>query len=561
MIIQKTIWTALLVSASCLSLWASTPEATDSELALSSVVCIIKPVTERESLSADQLKDIATTGSRILSLTNNSLQPVNAALTIDLARSEAHAFLIEIVRIHAPMPIDSQETNVQPLSINVPTVSADGIRFYQVLDVQYKGPKEHPAFSVPAGGEGYIPDICVPVSDGQRLTAQTHSPNRILVLADVLATAPAGDYRLTIPDETARPPVIDLRIVRHSAKVPVRLDVVTGVTWNWGIEKYLGRKLDADERLRFIDFFLDYRLTPASFFSQGVQFSDEELKRIVQRGGNLFQVYHVGGGGARLLNDKQMERARVELTAIRERMQAAGALNDCYALIGDEPKPDAFPTIRQNAEFLQSVFPEIKIWLGTRPHSELTDIVNVWDPIIAHSTDYYALHSYTPESHTLAKASDKKPQVWWFYSVEPYAPYPNCRIENSLTGSRSIGWLSFINGLDGFEYFWATDWEMNAPLATIAYPEKAERWDVGLSGAGQLCYPMETGGQCVPIPSLRLVCLREAMEDWAIFRLAGSDAVRSIIEPADDSTIPSGVLSTDVFEAMRMKALTVLDAR
>ena len=102
---------------------------------------------------------------------------------------------------------------------------------------------------------------------------------------------------------------------------------------------------------------------------------------------------------------------------------------------------------------------------------------------------------------------------------------------------------------------------MNAPLATIAYTEKAERWDVGLSGAGQLCYPMETGGQCRPIPSLRLVCLREAMEDWAIFRLAGIDAVRSILEPANPADIPTNVLSAEALEDVKRKTLQRLDAQ
>ena len=86
--------------------------------------------------------------------------------------------------------------------------------------------------------------------------------------------------------------------------------------------------------------------------------------------------------------------------------------------------------------------------------------------------------------------------------------------------ARAIGWMSFARNVGGFEYFWATDWAASADLRDVPWPEKADRWRLGLSGAGQLCYPGDDG---LPIPSLRLINLRDAMEDWAAFRLAGGD--------------------------------------
>ena len=392
-------------------------------------------------------------------------------------------------------------------------------RVYQVLDVHHTGPAEHPRFKVPTRNVGWVPDVCLPT---HRAVAQAHRPDEVTFLLDVYAGrwAVAGDWRYRVcfrhANADAAAAVLDLTVHVRPFALPVPLPFKTAVTWNWGIQKYLGRALTPAERLAYLDFFLRHRFTPASFWSVGPDMSAVEIEHVVANGGNVFQVY--GRGGKRPLTDKQKADLAPKLRQWRATMTQARALDCCYALIADEPADDEIPVIRANAEWLKGVFPELRIWVATRPRKELMDVVDCWDVVTAASTPLYQPHCFTPEGLAMARQAPRRPEYWWFYSVEPYAPHPNARIDNALVDSRAIGWMSFAAGVDGFEYFWATDWSANADLRDLPWPAKAGRWRLGLSGAGQLCYPGDDG---LPIPSLRLINLRDGMEDWAAFARAG----------------------------------------
>ena len=492
-----------------------------------------------------------------------SLPPAAAQYRLMLARNEAEAFQVHVVLPAGPEPAPASPTPVAEtpgpaassapatapaaaalvrLAIHTqsppPAPASRGVTLtsYQVLPVRYDGPPEHPVFKLPRGKTGWVPDVCWPTQVGYEApvperAARALGPRRVVTfLVDVraAAAAPAGPrrYRLEFQRlDRGRPagPLqsLDLTVDVMPFALPARLPFRTAVTWNWQIEKYLGRELTPQDRLAYLDFFLDHRLTPASFFSKGVGFSPDELRRVVERGGNVFQIYCGGQNGKRLIDDRQKQSLEPQLRAWREQMKSAGALGDCYALIADEPPPDAADAIRANAAWLKSVFPELKMWVASRPRAELMDVVDLWDVVTAHSTDFYRDHSHTGQALRAAHAAGR--EYWWFWSVEPYGPHPNCRLDDALGDTRAIGWLSWLEGVDGFEYFWATDWSANADLRELPWPGKATRWRSGLAGAGILAYPDAAGR---PMPSLRLVNLRDAMEDWAAAALLGEPARR-----------------------------------
>lgn len=415
-------------------------------------------------------------------------------------------------------------------------------RVYQVLDVHHTGPAKHPRFQVPTRNLGWVPDVCLPT---HQAVAQAHRPEEVTFLLDVYAGrwTTAGDwrYRVSFRHAHADAPaaVLDLTVHVRPFALPVPLPFKTAVTWNWGIEKYLGRKLTEKDRLAYLGFFLRHRFTPAAFWSIGPDLSPAEIAYVLKGGGNVFQLY--GRGGKRLLTDQQKAALAPKLRQWRATMTQAGALDCCYALVADEPAEDKIPIIRANARWLKSVFPELRIWVATRPRKELLDVVDCWDVVTAASTDFYRPHCYVAEDVQMVQKAPGRPEYWWFFSVEPYAPHANARIDDVLVDSRAIGAMSFAAGVDGFEYFWATDWRACADLRDVPWPAKASRWKLGLSGAGQLCYPGDDGR---PIPSLRLINLRDGMEDWAALALAGGD-LRSLV--------PAGVRDPEQLAALRAK--------
>jgi len=454
--------------------------------------------------------------------------PARGSYTLTLAGNESEAFQVRVMSTApCPEPLTVAVTveEMSPPASSGPVSPARGttVKAYQVLAVHHTGPADHSTFHVPKRNVGWIPDVCLPTTTA---VAQPHEPDAVTFLFDVHAPPidPSGGpatrtFHLSFrrPNAPAEPAaLLCLTVLVHPYNLPTRLPFKTAVTWNWHIDKYLGRPLSDPERLAYLDFFCRHRFTPASFWSVGPDMSEAEVRRVHDAGGNVFQLF--GRGGRRALTDKQKQDLAPKLAGWRQMMKRVGALNDCYALVADEPDEKHIPNIRDTAAWLKGVFPELRIWVATAPRKDLLDVVDCWDVVTAASTKLYTPHCYSPAGLAMARAAANRPEYWWFFSVEPYAPHANARLDDALVDSRAIGWMSHAAGVDGFEYFWATDWAANADLRDVPWPAKAARWKTGLSGAGQLCYPNNAG---LPIPSLRLINLRDAMEDWAAFHLAG----------------------------------------
>ena len=86
---------------------------------------------------------------------------------------------------------------------------------------------------------------------------------------------------------------------------------------------------------------------------------------------------------------------------------------------------------------------------------------------------------------------------------------------------------------------------------TVCRSKRAEQWKTGLSGGGTLCYPDE---QKRPMPSLRLVNLRDGLEDWALIEMLNPRTsikecpfIQMVSKILSDFTIDPGI----VLEARR----------
>jgi hypothetical protein len=88
-----------------------------------------------------------------------------------------------------------------------------------------------------------------------------------------------------------------------------------------------------------------------------------------------------------------------------------------------------------------------------------------------------------------------------------------------------------------------TDWSNNKAARDMPWPQRAAAWKTGLSGAGTLCYPDE---KMLPMPSLRLVNLRDGLEDWALIELlAGRDDTPSKRQSLSPVTTDLASFTTD----------------
>ncbi|MBW3637583.1 MAG: DUF4091 domain-containing protein, partial [Armatimonadetes bacterium] len=109
----------------------------------------------------------------------------------------------------------------------------------------------------------------------------------------------------------------------------------------------------------------------------------------------------------------------------------------------------------------------------------------------------------------------KKGRETWFYTmVEPKFPHPTWLLDDDGASMRAFGPLMARNGLGGFVYSMAHGWGPK-PLENL-------QSFAGTNGDGTLLYPAEIVGGVGPMPSIRLMLLRDAMEDVELKRTVGT---------------------------------------
>ena len=112
--------------------------------------------------------------------------------------------------------------------------------------------------------------------------------------------------------------------------------------------------------------------------------------------------------------------------------------------------------------------------------------------------------------------------LWWYGCTNPQAPYPTYHIGDlNLLSSRAVSWLQMKYNIGGNLYWgaagYATEDEktFEYPIDVYEYPYlKSNGRFVG--GDGYLTYPGAKYGIYGPIPSMRLMSVRDGLEDYEL---------------------------------------------
>lgn len=112
--------------------------------------------------------------------------------------------------------------------------------------------------------------------------------------------------------------------------------------------------------------------------------------------------------------------------------------------------------------------------------------------------------------------------LWWYGCTNPQAPYPTYHIGDlNLLSSRTVSWLQMKYNIGGNLYWgaagYATEDEktFEYPIDVYKYPYlKSNGRFVG--GDGYLTYPGARYGISDPIPSMRLMSIRDGLEDYEL---------------------------------------------
>ncbi len=369
------------------------------------------------------------------------IPPKANSYNLEMVRNEREGFQFAVLPPTGKSGRWYQEAANVMIGVSADAPDAPEVALFEVLPVEHIAPPTTGQFVIPPRRLGQVPDVLMPLRHHLRLRSPGKTPVTCYVEFHTTAKTRPGTYRYTA--WVGGKIHSDLRILVTVAEptLPDRLPFRTSTTWNWSLDDYFGRPLKPEEKRVFWTFFLDQRLSPTAFFAKTPDPSptDAQQADLKARGLSVMNLTFVGGKKPRPLTDAAKAKLAPQLRQWRDELQAAGLLDIAVILLADEPEADAAPVCRENARWFKQQFPEVKIWVATRP-APAWDFADIFDPVTAHSTDFYKPHSHTAEAFEWLRKTHPRTEYWWFHSVEPYAPCTNVRLDNLPIEARISGW-------------------------------------------------------------------------------------------------------------------------
>jgi hypothetical protein len=189
-----------------------------------------------------------------------------------------------------------------------------------------------------------------------------------------------------------------------------------------------------------------------------------------------------------------------------EKFKATGTLHKAFYYWIDEPQtPEQFKQVRETTKKLRAL--GVAHLVTAHPNKALQDAVDIWCPNIG---DFFGIGHL--DHRALAQERKAGRETWFYTMVEPRAPQPTWLLDDDAAAIRSFGPYMARHGFTGFVYSMVHGWGPK-PL------ENLESF-AGTNGDGTLLYPSELVGGVGPMPSIRLMLLRDALEEAERLKLS-----------------------------------------
>ncbi len=219
----------------------------------------------------------------------------------------------------------------------------------------------------------------------------------------------------------------------------------------------------------------------------------------------------------------------------------------------DEPtSKDMLNTLADLCVRLQSIAPKIRICTpffknidydkDTDQITFMTGKTTLWCP---KSYMYITSNIYSPAQllkypkfdERMAERKAAGDDVWWYVCWEPGDPYNNLFVDQKGVQHRILFWQQFAYHVDGFLYWGANYWGNVAdPWASmVTVPELSTE----VYGDGSLLYNGSHVGLEDACPSLRLIAVRDGVDDFEMLRMAEETFGRDWVDEKIAKVTPS----------------------
>ncbi|BCM91356.1 hypothetical protein IAD21_03228 [Abditibacteriota bacterium] len=189
-----------------------------------------------------------------------------------------------------------------------------------------------------------------------------------------------------------------------------------------------------------------------------------------------------------------------------EAFKRTDTLSKAFYYWNDEPQNVVqFAAIRHNGPQLRALgIPQL---VTVHPNSALNGAVDIWCPNVGNALgmghlDLAALRSEQWQGRP----------TWLYTMVVPKNPYPTWLLDDDSSAILSYAPLWAKVGATGFVYSMVHGWGPKPLEDLTSY--------ANTNGDGTLLYPAELVGGQGPMPSIRLMLLRDALEDYGLWQEA-----------------------------------------
>ena len=342
----------------------------------------------------------------------------------------------------------------------------------------------------------YWPDALLPLGKTTRIEANQSAV--FWATIRVPSSAVAGDYfgELDVmADGENRRLALTLRVENQTLPAPTfraTVAVYYDVLRDW-YRKNLNQNFSDEEweveKRRYYEFLLDYRINA---YDLPVSWSSP-----------LAEKYLLD---ARVLSVRVPPLDTPEFEVALEKLRATKTLDKAIYYWIDEPnEPASYGAVRAATARLRAL--GIRHLVTAHPNQALKDNVDIWAPNIG---DFFGIGGLDFEALKRERVAGR--ETWLYTMFEPKSPTPTWLLDDDGQSVRAYGAFWRKYGFSGFVYSMAHGW---GPKPLESLPSFGDT-----NGDGTLVYPGEIVGQVGPLPSIRLMLLRDAIEDYELKRPA-----------------------------------------
>lgn len=442
------------------------------------------------------------------------------------------------------------DENIEGLSLNV-IGNAEGIT-----------PEIFEEYLIPTGATT-IPDAIVPLTEEFSLVAE--ETKTFLVRFCIGENAASGEHKYTVQLCHGKSVVesydITLNVMSFSLPREYFTPVYTKMDMNEIMKKEgITRSKLKDYYKKYYEMLLDYGVT-----CKGMPYDILDDRADEYMSDPRITCFAVDPK----LSDEELLQVYEKLKTNPEWMKKA------EITVYDEPTSiDMLDEYIRRASRVHELCPELAIYTAyfrNIKYSETEDTVDV----IARYSDDFCVKSCAWGDGWLAdplkkgnfaerirELAGEDGTVLWYVCWEPKEPYCNLQLDEAALNHRVLFWQQYFYDVDGLTYWYANYWKM----VSDPWTDMATVKDLSDTcyGDGSLMYPGKKVGVNGPVASLRLDCMRDGIEDFALLKLAERELGRDWVIERVSTVTPSvseHTKDTNVFAPVRAEILTALNEK